>query len=113
MWKRAITTIEVPTTLAFHPYEDVAGLVNKINSDAITLGNLRFEPFTLRFDGARVKGEFGSASGINYFTSYKFTALDEGHYRQYAVKVEGGWETNNLLAHDTAPFLGAFPFNPQ
>lgn len=117
MWKRAITKIEIPTALTFHPLQEVASLVNKINSDQITLGNISFAPYTLRFDGANVEGRFGTSSGINYFTFYHFTAIHEGHYRQFVnfnldISVPR-WEFANGLSHEPAPFFNAFPFNPQ
>ncbi len=117
MWKRVVQKITIPTVLSFHPLQEVAGLLNHINSDSISLGGIQFAPFTIRFDGVNVDADgISTHVGQFYFCEYEFTAIDRGFYRQFPVwnpaLSPAQWDTTEGLVYEQAPFNGAFPYSP-
>jgi len=117
MWKRPITKFYIPTVLSFHPLIDVADLINHINLDQVTIGNIPFAANTLRFDGVDVDADQNSVGGNTfYFVKYSFAAIDTGFYRQFPVwdvnTTPNVWTTIDGLMHLRSNFTAAFSYSP-
>lgn len=120
MWPRHVVQFYPYQVRTSSPAADVEEAIGKVNSESFQIGEIEFEPNTLRFDGLDVTWTNRWAPGtpdaqIMALCEYQFTAAHHGWYMQ-TVKWEqlvgppapgqasGQWLPINGVQHPTIDF---------
>lgn len=126
-YTRSAWRIWIPTVLNSNPGPSVFSLTNTVNNNCVSFGSFIISPFSVRFDGIKVKPFVRSTQAfqipshfrISFRVEYIFTIIPFGFYHQvpYApgqpVPPNGNtfttWQIRSELVYEPLNFAGAFP----
>ncbi len=118
IWDRPAHRMFVPTVLDFNPVFAVNKLKECINNVGVTFAGLKFDRYTMRFDGVNVR-VVDTQQGPLFFCMYAFTIVYSGWWNQTvyfdtANAPPGGsgqWRSRCGLAYRPVSFFGQFPIH--
>jgi hypothetical protein len=112
MWTQNAVRMFVPTVLKSNPLYSVANKLNRINSNSVQFGGMKFPRDTLLFEGVDVEWEEEANGQVMFYTNYSFLHCSHGFVMQNAVFDDEfgppAWNTKQGLAYEEVSMTG-FP----